>query len=326
MVDIVALGESLIDFTPSGKNDSGVPLYAQNPGGAPANVLAMASRLGSRTAFIGKVGNDAFGSYLRATMEHAGIDCTGLVMDGKYPTSLAFVTLDERGDRSFSFYRDHGADGMLSAEEVNIDVLRESRVFHFGSVSMTEEPARSATMTAARKAKEFGILVSYDPNYRPLLWREKDEAICVMNSVLPLCDIVKVSEEELALLSGSSDILEGSRILIEMGLIMVVVTMGPKGAFLRQGTYTKYFRTFDVETIDTTGAGDAFWGAFLWKILEGQRCITREQLAGLSTRMLDKAMVFANAAGSLATRMSGAIPSMPSLHEINECIKHTRLL
>ena len=194
MYDIVALGESLIDFTPAGINEMGMPLFSQNPGGAPANVLAMASKLGRSTAFVGKVGRDAFGRFLQEHMEKAGIDCSALRRDDRVPTTLAFVQLDEYGDRSFSFYRDPGADVMLRPEEVDDTLLEGCRIFHFGSVSLTKEPCRGTTLWAARRAREAGALISYDPNYRPFLWPSVEAARRALCAALELTDILKVSD------------------------------------------------------------------------------------------------------------------------------------
>ena len=191
MFDIVALGESLIDFTPSGENSQGMALFARNPGGAPANVLAMAAKLGGKTAFIGKVGDDAFGAFLKKTMEDAGVDVRGLRMTREYPTTLAFVQLTPEGDRSFTFYRKPGADVMLAPAEVDRALLRDCRIFHFGSVSLTDEPCRTATLEAAREAKAAGAMISYDPNYRPFLWDSAERAREALLAALPLADIVK---------------------------------------------------------------------------------------------------------------------------------------
>ena len=210
MYDIVALGESLIDFTPAGINEMGMPLFSQNPGGAPANVLAMASKLGRSTAFVGKVGRDAFGRFLQEHMEKAGIDCSALRRDDRVPTTLAFVQLDEYGDRSFSFYRDPGADVMLRPEEVDDTLLEGCRIFHFGSVSLTKEPCRGTTLWAARRARAAGALISYDPNYRPFLWPSVEAARRALCAALELTDILKVSEEEMCLLTGESTLPGGA--------------------------------------------------------------------------------------------------------------------
>ena len=325
MYDIVALGECLIDFTPHGCSDSGIPLFQQNPGGAPANVLAEAAKLGCSTAFIGKVGDDSFGNFLERILMDAGIDCSSMIKDPSFPTSLAFVSLDENGDRSFSFYRHGSADVMLSKEDVDARLLGDTRIFHFGSVSMTDEPSRSATIDAARIADEAGALISYDPNYRPLLWNSQEEAISVINSVLPYCDIVKVSYEELQLMTGLDDLDAGAEAISAKGPECVVVTLGPDGAFIRTGKYSASYRTYDVKTIDTTGAGDSFYGAFLYKILQ-LCCRSGRALSTLSADEIDSAMMFANAAGSLATMKHGAIPSLPGIDEINRCISSCSLL
>ena len=233
MYDIVALGESLIDFTPAGINEMGMPLFSQNPGGAPANVLAMASKLGRSTAFVGKVGRDAFGRFLQEHMEKAGIDCSALRRDDRVPTTLAFVQLDEYGDRSFSFYRDPGADVMLRPEEVDDTLLEGCRIFHFGSVSLTKEPCRGTTLWAARRAREAGALISYDPNYRPFLWPSVEAARRALCAALELTDILKVSEEEMCLLTGESTLPGGAEKLQAMGPSAVFITRGKEGAYFR---------------------------------------------------------------------------------------------
>lgn len=226
MFDIVALGESLIDFTPSGENSQGMALFARNPGGAPANVLAMAAKLGGKTAFIGKVGDDAFGAFLKKTMEDAGVDVRGLRMTREYPTTLAFVQLTPEGDRSFTFYRKPGADVMLAPAEVDRALLRDCRIFHFGSVSLTDEPCRTATLEAAREAKAAGAMISYDPNYRPFLWDSAERAREALLAALPLADIVKVSEEEMELLTGEVQLEAGADALASRGAALVLVTLG----------------------------------------------------------------------------------------------------
>ena len=325
MFDAVALGECLIDFTPSGVSSSGVPLYSQNPGGAPANVLAMLSKLGMHTAFIGKVGNDSFGSFLKGKLEEAGICCRGLSLDSRYLTSLAFVTLDASGDRSFLFYRDHGADIMLEEQDIDESILDEAGIFHFGSVSMTADPCRTATIKAAEYARRQGNVISFDPNYRPFLWDSPETAVNAIMSVLPLCHIVKVAEEEMYLMTGEHDLEKGSSIIASFGPRIVVVTLGAYGAFVRAGGYTASFPAFDVRTIDTTGAGDAFYGAFLSRIISSGY-YRPEKLGEISDGCIADAMIFANAAGSLATTAHGAIPSYPSFEEIGECMRNVKPL
>ena len=263
MFDIVALGESLIDFTPSGENSQGMALFARNPGGAPANVLAMAAKLGGKTAFIGKVGDDAFGAFLKKTMEDAGVDVRGLRMTREYPTTLAFVQLTPEGDRSFTFYRKPGADVMLAPAEVDRALLRDCRIFHFGSVSLTDEPCRTATLEAAREAKAAGAMISYDPNYRPFLWDSAERAREALLAALPLADIVKVSEEEMELLTGEVQLAAGADALASRGAALVLVTLGPRGAYYRAAAGRGLLPACEVDTVDTTGAGDAFLGALL---------------------------------------------------------------
>ena len=218
MKDIVAVGEVLIDLTQKGTDELGVGQYAANPGGAPANLAVAAARLGASTAFVGKVGADAFGAYLRRVLEENRVDTRGMLTDPREHTTLAVVSVDGTGERSFSFYRDPSADVNLRAEEIPADLLRDTRVVHFGSVSLTAEPARSATLYAAKTARENGCLVSYDPNYRASLWHSREEAVAQMKAALPLCDILKISDEELPLLTGTTDPAEGSQQLSALGI------------------------------------------------------------------------------------------------------------
>ncbi len=317
MYDIAALGESLIDFTPSGQSDEGMQLFARNPGGAPANVLAMAAKLGGKTAFIGKVGNDDFGRFLKTTMEGSSIDVSGLLMDREHNTTLAFVQLSESGDRSFSFYRKNGADIFLRPEEVDGSVLKSCRIFHFGSVSLTDEPCRAATLYAAKTARSGGAVISYDPNYRPLLWDSESRAIEEMRRALALADIVKVSEEELSILTGKTDLFNGAEKLAESGAALVIVTLGPRGAFFYNKTACGLVPAYDVRTVDTTGAGDAFLGSLLFNL----RNKTKKELHTIPEAELKALVAFSNAAGSLTTTKSGAIPAMPELSEIEYCVK-----
>lgn len=319
--DVTALGELLIDFTPSGVNGQGMSLFAQNPGGAPANVLAMNNRLGGKTAFLGKVGDDEFGRFLERTLRDCGIDTAGLVLDGAAHTTLAFVHLSETGDRSFSFYRDKGADIMFTAAEVNRKLIACADIFHFGAVSLTGEPCRSAVKAAAEYAASLGKIISYDPNYRPLLWPNEAEAALEMAWPLPLTDILKVSEEEMALLSGETDLEKGAALLAERGPGIVLVSLGARGSFCfcADGCADgcAVLPAYDVNTVDTTGAGDAFLGAVHYRL----RGKTRAAVRGISKGELADIADFANAAGSLATTKKGAIPAMPTLAEIESCRK-----
>ena len=309
MKDIVAIGEVLIDLTQKGTDELGVGQYAANPGGAPANLAVAAARLGAETAFIGKVGADAFGSYLRRVLEENGVDTTGMLTDAHEHTTLAVVSVDGTGERSFSFYRDPSADVNLQAEEIPAALLRDTRVLHFGSVSLTAEPARSATLYAAKTARENGCLVSYDPNYRESLWHSREEAVAQMKAALPLCDILKISDEELPLLTGTNDPAEGSRQLSDLGIRLIFVTLGADGAFYRMGEHIGSVPGIRVKVGDTNGAGDTFFGAALSKLV-------RENLDTLTPERLAEIAAFANKAASITTSRHGAIPAMPRLEEI----------
>lgn len=317
MFDITAIGELLIDFTPAGTSGEGAPLFEQKPGGAPANVLAAHSRLGGRNAFIGKVGNDGFGNFLRGTLEKLQINVSGLCTDPEIPTSLAFVQLDQNGDRSFSFYRKPGADLMLCRSEIQDDLISGCHILHFGSVSLTDEPSRTATLSAVRAAKKSGRIISYDPNYRPLLWNDSDMAKNQMTAGLELADIVKVSEEEMTLLTGETDLEKGSNALARYGASLIFISLGSKGAFYRDGNLYGAFPTYNVHTIDTNGAGDSFLGAALFRL----RGKTLEDIQRLKKEELKDILLFANAAGALTTMKKGAIPAMPSQAEILSCME-----
>lgn len=309
MKDIVAVGEVLIDLTQKGTDKLGVGQYAANPGGAPANLAVAAARLGASTAFVGKVGADAFGAYLRRVLEENRVDTRGMLTDSREHTTLAVVSVDGTGERSFSFYRDPSADVNLRAEEIPADLLRDTRVVHFGSVSLTAEPARSATLYAAKTARENGCLVSYDPNYRASLWHSREEAVAQMKAALPLCDILKISDEELPLLTGTTDPAEGSRQLSALGIRLIFVTLGAEGAFFRMGEQTGSVPGIRVQVGDTNGAGDTFFGAAL-------SLLVKEDLDKLTLERLTQIAAFANKAASITTSRHGAIPAMPTLEEV----------
>lgn len=317
MNDIVALGELLIDFTPAGLSDQGSILFARNAGGAPANVLAMLSILGKKTAFIGKVGQDSFGHFLKQTLEDSNIDVSGLTVSDNENTTLAFVSLDEKGNRSFDFYRTNSADVMLHREEVPEKLLEGCQIFHFGSVSMTAEPAREATLHAARRAKELGKLVSYDPNFRPALWSDREEAIRVMRSGLAFADVVKVSDDEVELLTGCSNFMAGARALVAGGAKLALVTAGDQGTWYASVSGSEgHIPSIKVDAVDTTGAGDTFLGALLSGLLD---CGGDPE--GIPEQELRRIIRFANVAGALCTTGRGAIASMPKLEQISERLK-----
>lgn len=317
MIDIVSLGEILIDFTPNGTNEQGIALFARNPGGAPANVLAMNSKLGGTSAFIGKIGNDAFGAYLKDTLNSHNIDTSGLVTDSEVPTTLAFVQLDKSGDRSFSFYRNPGADMMLNTNEVKKELINDCKIFHFGSVSLTDEPCRKATFDSVAYAKEHGKIISFDPNYRPLLWKDKAESIIIITKAIAFSDILKVSEDEMYLITNETNLELGSEKLLNMGPSLVLVSLGEKGACFRNKKHFGIFPTYNVNAVDTTGAGDAFVGAMLWQIKDFNLC-------EISNMNLAENINFANAAGSLTTTQRGAIPALPTLSEIKKIQENRR--
>ena len=309
MRDITAIGEILIDLTQTGKNGAGVPTFAANPGGAPANVAVAAARLGCSTAFIGKVGADSLGGYLRQVLEENGVDHSGLQV-GESATTMAIVSIDETGERSFRFLR--GADCEMVPEDVDEKMAQNSRILHFGSVSLTQGIARSATIFTARAAHRAGMLVSYDPNYRPALWRTKRDALEWMSLPLPLVDIIKLSEEELPLLTGSEDLEEGSRALEEQGIRLVMITLGAKGAFCRWQGESFTVPSVPAKVADTNGAGDTFMGAVLSHLCRREE----KPLENLERGELEEILAFANRAAAITCSRSGAIPAMPTLAEV----------
>ena len=312
MAKIMTLGELLIDLTQGGSDENGNGMFTAYPGGAPANVAVAAARLGSDTGFIGKVGNDAFGRGLRATLEKEGVNTDGLFICDEHPTTMAIVSVDESGERDFAFYRDPGADTQLTADEA-VKALADSdaKILHIGSLSMTTSPGREACEEAVKYAKENGMLISYDPNYRAALWDSEDQAIAMMKKLLPCADILKVSDEEMVMLTGSEDFAEGSRLLAEYGIDLVMVTMGGDGVFVRRGDYAEHIPGFSVKVADTNGAGDTFAGAMLSQIeaREGM-------LQGMGEEELRKYVVYANKAASITCSRHGAIPAMPSADEV----------
>lgn len=318
--DVTALGELLIDFSPFGKSSNGNNLFEQNPGGAPANVLTAVVRQGGRGAIISAVGNDDFGRFLRNVMNDVGISTLGLQSTNEAATTLAFVSLDKSGDRSFSFCRKPGADQKIKKDNIDISLIDNCTIFHFGSLSLSDEPSRSAAIFAAKYARDNGKIVSYDPNWRPPLWNNIDEGIKGMSLGLPLTDILKLSEEELMLLSGEKEAVKGTLLLQKKykNLKLIVVTLGSNGCFYRCGNSTGIIPAYNVKTVDTTGAGDSFWGALLYKIVKNVECIN-----GGQDEYLRSAMDYANAAGALCTTKNGAIPAIPSFEEVETLRSHS---
>ena len=307
----------MIDFTPAGKAE-GAPLYARNPGGAPLNMLVQASRLGCSCAFLGKVGADAFGYALRDVMTANGIDTAGLRFSENTRTTLAFVHLSDDGERSFSFYRNPGADLMLESGEVDTDVIRKSRVFSFGSLSLTAEPVRSATAFALEQAKTAGCLVAFDPNYREGLWDGRKNAVCRILEYMPYADILKISEEELLLLTDTEDPERGSELLAgRYGISLVCVSLGEGGAFFLCGEKKGTVPGYRVNAVDTTGAGDAFLGALLSRL----KGYSPAEIRGMDREEIISAVRFANAAGALAVTGKGAIPAIRERREIEKFLE-----
>lgn len=306
MIDVVALGELLIDFAAKGTDASGYPTLAANPGGAPGNFLAALNAYGRKTAFLGKVGNDTFGHLLIKTLQDARIETRGIVVDDSVFTTLAFVTFDESGDRSFSFARKPGADTQLAWEEIDKGLIDEARVFHFGTLSLTDEPVRSATRRAVAYAKARGKLITCDPNLREPLWPGMDAAREQMLWSLHQADVVKISDNEVDFLWGCTPEEGADRLLGECGVSLAMVTLGPDGCLLK--TKQAAFRTAcpKVHPVDTTGAGDIFGGSALARLLELDKpicALTEGDLAYIGR--------FASAAASLSTEKVGGIPSIP---------------
>ncbi len=314
--DVTALGELLIDFTENGKSDQGNPLFEANPGGAPCNVLAMLSKLGHKTAFIGKVGKDFFGQQLKDAITEVGIDASFLLMDEQVHTTLALVHTYPDGDRDFSFYRDPGADMMLTKAEVPEEVIRDSKIFHFGTLSMTHEGVREATKKAIRIAEESGAVISFDPNLRPPLWNSLEDAREQVLYGLEHCQILKISDNEIQWLTGQEDYSAGVEwINSRYHIPLVLVSMGKQGSrAYYKGNIVEAKPFLRDNTIETTGAGDTFCGCVLHYIAE-------HGLEELSTEDLREMLLFANCAASLVTTKKGALRVMPSKEEISKELK-----
>lgn len=309
--DVTALGELLIDFTENGLSGQGNPLFEANPGGAPCNVLAMLAKLGHKTAFIGKVGKDFFGEQLKTAITEAGIDAASLYMDEQIHTTLALVHTCPDGDRDFSFYRNPGADMMLTENEIPEQLIRDSRIFHFGTLSMTHEGVRAATKKAVRIALEAGALISFDPNLRPPLWESMDEAREQVLYGLEHCHVLKISDNEIQWLTGKSDYTEGVEwIHARYSIPLILVSMGRQGSrAYYNGSMVEAAPFLQENTVETTGAGDTFCGCVLHYICE-------HGLSELTEENLREMLVFANAAASLITTRKGALRVMPDKEEV----------
>ena len=315
-IDVTALGEILIDFTPCGKSEAGQRVFEQNPGGAPANVLACLNKCGKKTAFIGKVGDDMHGQFLVDVLNDSEICTDGVVVDDNVFTTLAFVDLSDSGERSFSFARKPGADTCLTQNELKEEIIKDSTVFHIGSLSLTAEPVKGTTFKALEIAKEAGCIISYDPNYRAPLWDSKEAAIKGMRSVVSYVDVMKISDEETALLTGIVEPEGAAKKLVDRGASVVAVTLGVDGALVCTKEGSMIVPGFKADMVDTTGAGDSFWGGFLKCLLDsGKRPgeVSLEEAAEFAK--------YGNAVASLCVGKRGAIPAMPTVEEIEERLK-----
>lgn len=311
MFDAVAFGELLIDFTQNGISEQGNSFFEANPGGAVSNVLAMLNKLGNKTAFVGKVGKDIFGSLLRKTLDELGIDTEDLLTDEKVPTTLAFVANDETGERSFSFYRDPGADIMFRAEELREETIKNTRLFHFGTLSMTHEGVREATKKALKIAKESGILISFDPNLRESLWDSLETARQQFDYGMQYCDVLKISDNELQWFTGEEDLEKGIAILqARYPITLILLTLGKEGSCAYyKGSKVMVPAFPEKQVVDTTGAGDTFFGACL-------HCVLQKGLAALTKEDLRSMLAMGNAAASVIITRKGALKVMPTGQEI----------
>lgn len=315
MADAISLGELLIDFV---SLDSGASLietdsFQKAAGGAPANVAVGLSRLGVSVGFLGKVGDDDFGRFLELTLRENGVDTTGLRFSDEARTALAFVALRADGERDFVFFRNPSADMLYTPDEVDVDSIRAASLFHFGSITLIQEPSRSATVAAIEAAHEHGLLVSYDPNLRLNLWPDEEAAREGMMLGWPLAHIIKVSREELAFLSGAESVEGGARQLWHEDLKLLAVTDGAQGCWYMTPEYTGHIQGYAVEAIDTTGAGDGFMAGLLSMIVKDQG-ILHDRL------QLENALRMGNAVGALTTTKRGAIPALPTLEAVTELL------
>lgn len=322
--DVVALGEILIDFTFAGVNSEGKNLYEENAGGAPANCVSALAKLGGKGAFIGMTGRDSFGEDVRRVLEKLSVDTSGMRYTESQHTTLAFVSLDESGERHFSFCRNPGADTQLSEKDLDTAMLENARILHIGSLSLTDEPCKSATLKAIEIVKNAGGLISYDPNYRANLWHERSDAIPIMKSIFPLADSVKVSDEELALLFGAETSLEaGGNLILDTGVRLALITLGSKGVYYaaKLPSGERIAGTVGckkVDVVDTTGAGDSFTGGMLYRLSR------REAPFAFTQAELEADLRFANTVASICVTRRGAIPALPALSEVEEALSEQR--
>ncbi|MDD4796140.1 MAG: carbohydrate kinase [Eubacteriales bacterium] len=308
MLDVVAIGEVLIDFSPAGTGPMGNPTFEMNPGGAPANCLAANAALGGKTAFIGMVGDDYFGNFVLQALADSAIGISGVKKHASVHTTLAFVSLSADGERSFSFFRNPGADIMLRLEDVDFSLIDHARIVHFGSLSMTDEPARSTLLAVLEYARDKGKTISYDPNYRPALWQDETTAAAWMNKGLEYADIVKMSQEEMALLLGidADDVARGAARILATGKQAVFITCGARGAYYAAAQGCGFVPGFAVQAVDTTGCGDAFTGTVHYFMQHHPEYA------------LERVVRLANAVGALCATQPGGLPALPSRASLAE--------
>jgi fructokinase len=311
MNDFVTLGELLIDFTPAGEKN-GRKLYMQNAGGATANVAAAISKLGVGASFLGMVGNDFFGRYLEGVLRNNNVDTEGLAFSDEYLTTLAFVHIYDNGDRDFTFFRRPGADTMYDKKNIDFQKIRDTKVFHFGSLSLTDEPARSATFEALEFARANGVAISYDPNYRAPLWNDEKTAKKYIMDGLVYADILKISDEEATLLFGGISNEKAAENLINAGIKLLFITLGSEGAFYASAEGSGRVKAYPAKVVDTTGAGDCFMAGVVYKYL---RC--GRPLKSVTLKDLHDFSDFACAASSICVEGLGGIPSMPNIDQVN---------
>ncbi len=314
-MDIVCLGELLVDMFPAevGRRLVEVSAFRPKPGGAPANVAVAATRLGARSAFIGKVGDEAFGHHLADILQQESVEVSGMRFDEEARTGMAFIAMPDENTAEFVFYRNPGADMRLRADELDHRLLQETRAFHFGSLSLGQEPSRSATLEATRIAREAGALISFDVNYRPTLWGSPEQAYDQVMATIPHVDLLKVNEVELALLAGSDDLDTATKVLLEMGPDLCVVTLGPDGSYFRIAEGGEHIPAFKVQTVDAVGCGDAFVAGLLCQLVVGA-----DWRAQLSRARMRDILRYANAVGSLTATKQGVIPALPTADQVDE--------
>ncbi len=316
---VCAFGECLIDFTPQGLSEKGNFLYEQNPGGAPANLAVAIARQQGQSVFVGKVGQDLFGDFLVRILKKEGVDTSSVILSHRYRTTLAFVQLQENGERDFSFYRNPGADVAIESREVNFDTLNECGIFHYGSVSMTHNPARQTTFELLEYARRNHKLLTFDPNLRQPLWPNLEEARAQIRKGLEFCDILKVTEEELFFIMEIEDLAQAAeQMRKEYAIPLILITRGQAGCIMKTEHHFISFPGFSVKSVDSTGAGDAFFGSFLASVCrhEHPEQLTVSELSAFVRR--------ANASGALATTVKGAIPSLPTAAQVDEFLEAHR--